>query len=525
MHKECAMITSTICRLARRLHDSPRTPVEQGRGIPPRLGAAIAAVIACVLPITACSFDKLVSTEVPPTFRDPEAFKNLPGAISLYRGGIDQFRSATTGAGTAATTGSTTGLGPPFVVLSGLLSDELTSGVIGGDPSTVSQVDSRTLPEIPSGQATALYGNVWQRLHATRTQAMVAIGALHTYGTSAQNDYIGHLFAVWGMSENMLASAYCSGIPLTTLKYEGGIEYAPGSTSVEVYEHAITMFDSALVYAQDSAAFRNLARVGRGWALLNLGRYGEAALAVHGVPDDFVYNNPHAASINPNFTNPGFFTTSSIGTIGTQADREGQNGLPYRSSADPRTAATSFPTAELGTIFLPTRWVTPARGTGPIVMASGVEARLIEAEAALAANDPAWLTILNTLRTDGSFTTKPRATPSTVVDTTWGPGTGRALFSALPGFPGLRPLADPGSQQARVDLLFQERAFWLFLTGRRVGDMRRLIRQYGRTADTVFPVGPYSGAGGRYGDDVTVPPPPEEQRINPKYQGCFNRDA
>ena len=32
-----------------------------------------------------------------------------------------------------------------------------------------------------------------------------------------------------------------------------------------------------------------------------------------------------------------------------------------------------------------------------------------------------------------------------------------------------------------MDLLFSERAFWMFATGHRLGDMRRLIRQYGRT--------------------------------------------
>src|SRR5581483_874628 len=105
-------------------------------------------------------------------------------------------------------------------------------------------------------------------------------------------------------------------------------------------------------------------------------------------------------------------------------------------------------------------------------MASGVEARLIEAEAALAAGDASWLTILNRLRTDGTFTTAPHPGDPTVTDTTWGPGVGAVLFPN--GLPGLRPLTDPGTPAARVDLLFAERAAWLFLTGHRLGDMRRL---------------------------------------------------
>lgn len=49
----------------------------------------------------------------------------------------------------------------------------------------------------------------------------------------------------------------------------------------------------------------------------------------------------------------------------------------------------------------------------------------------------------------------------------------------------------PTTMAAQVDLLYGERAFWLYLTGRRLGDLRRLIRNYGRDAETVFPTGNY----------------------------------
>ena len=52
---------------------------------------------------------------------------------------------------------------------------------------------------------------------------------------------------------------------------------------------------------------------------------------------------------------------------------------------------------------------------------------------------------------------------------------------------GLAPLTDPGTKDARVNLLFRERAFWFWLTAHRLGDLRRLVRQYGRGAETVFP--------------------------------------
>jgi starch-binding outer membrane protein, SusD/RagB family len=79
-------------------------------------------------------------------------------------------------------------------------------------------------------------------------------------------------------------------------------------------------------------------------------------------------------------------------------------------------------------------------------------------------------------------------------------------------------LADPGTAAGRLNLLFREKAFWTFTRGQRLGDMRRLVRQYNRPANTVYPEGVHY-RGGTYGTDVTLPVPQEEQN-NPKYQGC-----
>ena len=56
--------------------------------------------------------------------------------------------------------------------------------------------------------------------------------------------------------------------------------------------------------------------------------------------------------------------------------------------------------------------------------------------------------------------------------------------------------------------------------------MRRLIRQYGRSQETVFPQGAYpAGPLGAYGTDVNAPAPGVELLYNPRYQGCFHRQA
>jgi hypothetical protein len=84
------------------------------------------------------------------------------------------------------------------------------------------------------------------------------------------------------------------------------------------------------------------------------------------------------------------------------------------------------------------------------------------------------------------------------------------------------PIADQGSVDGNVDLLFQERGFWLFTTGQRLGDLRRLIRQYGRDPESVFPTG--VSPLGPFGPDVNVPVSRTETN-NPEFTGCLDRDA
>ncbi|MDP9348818.1 MAG: hypothetical protein M3P24_06715 [Gemmatimonadota bacterium] len=81
----------------------------------------------------------------------------------------------------------------------------------------------------------------------------------------------------------------------------------------------------------------------------------------------------------------------------------------------------------------------------------------------------------------------------------------------------------PGTAAGRRNLLFKERAYWMWLTGHRVGDLRRLVRQYGQSQETVFPSGPYY-KGGSYGEEVNFPIPFEE-RNNTQFQGCIDRKA
>jgi len=344
---------------------------------------------------------------------------------------------------------------------------------------------------------------------------------LGAYAPDSSAALTGHLFALEGYADVFLADIFCSGIPLSTVDFNGDYTLAPGSSTAEVYTQAIALFDSALTLMSDSARFPPLAAIGRGRALLGLGRYAGAATAVAAVPDGYRYQvvlpvNSSSSSILQGLVH---FSASYVNQPATPSvgDHEGLNGLDYRSSGDPRTPAAAQPgTDPFGhTMYFPTKY--PTTGDMTLTLADAVEALLIEAEAALQAGTGDWLTKLNTLRTDGSFDTQPNAGNPAVTDTLWHAGSGGAA--------GLRPLEDPGTATSRVDLLFRERGFWLYLTGRRQGDLRRLVREYQRAPSAVYPKGVYQGGLGSYGDEMVVPVPLAEQERNDQYTGCRDLNA
>jgi hypothetical protein len=90
-------------------------------------------------------------------------------------------------------------------------------------------------------------------------------------------------------------------------------------------------------------------------------------------------------------------------------------------------------------------------------------------------------------------------------------------------------LPTPANQTDAVNLYFREKAFWQFSRGFRLGDLRRLIRQYKRTQYQVFPVGTFFKNGNPpYGTDVNFPvvrTSTIDEGANPNFHGCIDRSA
>jgi hypothetical protein len=484
------------------------------RGRRPGALLRLCAIAACAATL-GCSPEQVLgggTGDLPPKTPDPSQTKTPAGALAAYYGTLVQFRNAF-GARFVG------GIAASYVGATGLLTDELQSATLGAPigvygTNNLMRTDSRMMPEYATSDAAtpSTTDGLYQALHFVRAQASEARGLLTRYAPGLPTALDGHLAALTGYSEVFLAELYCSGVPLSTVDFEGDYTYQPGSTTDEIFTHAIVLFDTALTLAADSARVVSLAKVGKGRALLALGRYADAAQAVADVPTDFVYATQYSGTATDSALSVFYLFTYQGTKLVTVGSHEGVNGLDFVGSNDPR-----IPTATNGSGTYGLLLYRPTRSfDGGVTVASGVEARLIEAEAALHAGDASWLDQLNALRTDGTFDTQPDPVDTTQTDTLWHAGTG--------GVAGLAPLADPGTDSARVDLLFRERAFWLYLTGHRQGDLRRLIRQYGREPESVYPTGNYQGADGAYGPYVTAPVPPTE-RSNPKFTGCFNREA
>lgn len=300
------------------------------------------------------------------------------------------------------------------------------------------------------------------------TKSALAIPQIRLYSPdSVKGDFLAQLFAYRGYSIAQMAEDICPGFPINDVTADNIPILSDQYPTDSALAYAKAQLDSALVHAKDSAVYLNLARVTKGRVLLDLGRYAEAAAAVADVPDDFVYLS------NPNFTNTFYVCPScNWNTFGYPiGDGEGRNGLHFVSENDVVRSPVRYMRQRLSDANVPGYASTKyASSNAQYVISSGTEARLIEAEAALNAHDVSWLDKLNALRDPA----------------------------------GLAPLVDPGTDSARVDLIYHERAFWMFLTGRRLGDLRRLIRNYHRDPEQTFPSGVYP-LGGTYGNATAIP--------------------
>ena len=483
--------------------------------------------VALALPLAGCNDPLTVKL---PDIVPPTALSDSAALATLRAGAIGDFDLAYTG-------DHPDGSGPNgegVILYGGLLADEFVNSETF--PTRI-QVDSRNIPYANGSTTNGEVDNWYRLMHRARRSADVAAAR---YKAIAPGDPgYPEMLILAGYTYIFFAETFCSGTPVSQIDSTGRITYGQPLTTTQLLDTAIARFDSATRVAMTldtpvvvdpsvQAGLINFASVGKARALLFQGstQFAAASAVAATVPTSFAYLLQHTTTtdrenngvFNAGATDGRYSISDSIPGDATTQGREGINGFPFLSVPDPRTPMTldPNPSFDQGTPL----WDNLRYGgrASPITVATGVEARLIEAEAALGAGQTAtFFTKLNDPRAQPGARAYFNPNPVDLSN----PNT--AATGVLPDLTG----ADTVSAGGAVNLLFAERARWLWLTAHRLGDLRRLVRPvanggYGRADAAVWPTGPYF-KGGTYGTDENIPLPITEQN-NPNFRGCLDRN-
>jgi hypothetical protein len=466
----------------------------------------IALVALCALAPLGCRVDDLLDVR-DPDIVTPENISDASALPTLRNSVIGDFSLAYSGSG-ADGSGGTEGQ----IMASGLLADEWINSETF--PTRI-EVDRRGPIRVDNGTTQ----NWFRTLSRARRAAEFAASKYEELAPNlAREAGYPEILALAGFTYTFFGENYCSGVPISNVLPNGELEFGQPLTTAQLYEGALARFDAALAAANalDDAtagtpvspatkvARIRLTQVGRARVLLDQGNFATAAAAVSGIPTSFVYLMGH--SENSARQNNGVFVANRIAERYSVSDREGTNGLPFRG--DVRVQAIRTGGTNVGFDNATPQWdqLKYFSRKHSIPLASGLEARLIEAEALLRAGDSAGaLAIHNALR----------AAPPAYITI------GDPPLTLAP----LAALTDAGVQASGgyVTVHFAERASWLYATAHRLSDLRRLVRQYGRATESVFPTGAYFKGGFTYGTDVNFPVPVDEEN-NPNFVQCLDRN-
>jgi len=475
-----------------------KTDGRGGRLLALALATAALSVAACTLDVT-----------------DPDIITpdNLTGASTLptvRASAIGDFALSYSGSGADGSSGT-----EGIIMMSGLLGDEW--------------INSETFPtriEIDRRATLVTNGTLtgWFRtLSRARRSMEFAAGRFRALSDTTASTGLAEMLSLSGYTYLWFAENWCSGVPFSTANPDGSLVFGQPLTRAQMTDTAIARFTAALaaanaavnVTAATRAVVQNLARVGLGRALLDRGGAGDfatAATTVATVPTTYSYLIGHSETTTRE--NNGVFIANGNAERYSVAEAEGINGLRFRTANDPRVPNVQLTvggqpnvgfdnsTAQFDQLRFPDRKTS-------IPLATGAEARLIEAETALQLGDTAnggvFYQRLDTLR----------AHPPVYY---W-------LNPSIPAPTSMPPLTTDSAtaRGGAVNLLFRERALWMWLSAHRLADLRRLSRApYSRLPESVFPTGAYF-KGGLYGTDYNFPVPFEETN-NPNFTQCLDRD-
>lgn len=407
------------------------------RGSVGRRRAAVLVTAALLAGTTACNLDKLLEIETPSRVSEDDYL--VPANANLIASSaVADFECALGG----------------YIVAAGLAAGELNDGT-----QTASRwsYDRRNVLASDAHYSTfgctaiGVYTPINTARH-TNDQAARLLAGWSDAEVPNRQRLLARTAALAGYSLVLLGEGFCSGV----------IDVGPELTPEAIFDSAEVRFTTALAAAEaaDDDSLRWLALVGRARARRDAGDMAGAASDAAQVPTDFVYYA--SAATTASRRNNRVYSQNSGGSV-TVAE-------PYRGLDDPRvpTESTGQRTSDQQELWIQQKYESI---TSPTPIASGIEARLIQAEAL---GGTAGVQLLNELR-------------------------------ASVGLPALT-----AAQEADfTGTLYEERSRWLWLEGQRWFDLRR----------GNLPLVPAAGTdyrkGGTYGDQRCWPLPDVEKLSNP----------
>src|SRR5438876_9486165 len=304
-----------------------------------------------------------------------------PLALATIRAGaIGDFGVAYTGSGAQGSGGTTEGQ----VLASGLLADEWINTETFPDRV---QADARQ-----TDPASGTFTNIFRNLARSHLSALRAAEKFRQLSDTIRNIGRTEMLSLAAYTRLFFAENYCSGVPLSYPNPDGTVQYGAQNTTPQMLDSALLVFDQALTAARQlndstggKTTFIRLALVGKARTLLDMGRIADADTVVSAanVPTTFAYVILH--DLNTTRQQNGVYSGIRKFKRYGVADREGGAGFPWQTVLDPRTPFTRVPGTNKG-FDASTPQFDQLRYTdekAAIALATGLEARLINAEAAL----------------------------------------------------------------------------------------------------------------------------------------------
>ncbi len=454
---------------------------------------AVGAIAVLPALVTGCDLKQALLSPEQPGVIGPTSVTTPTGAEALRVGALGSFKAWVAGGGVNFAN---------LPMMADLLTDVWGSG---DTQSQHNEVDERVVQS-----SNGVLASAYTAAQQARGFSITAIQALRQYVTPPPAAEIGELYFTLGFAELQMSEDFCNGVPFGSM-VAGVPTYTQPITNADGFNLASARFDSALtlVTGTDAAsiAIHRVNEIAKARALVDLGNFAAAAALMADVPTSYQYlltfslttTSPELYLLNG--TQPSRFVVGDSFSIVNGAPSVIKNALPFASAGDPRVPVTGSTANTKKAFDGSTPWVGQLlygqADAFPVL--TGIDARLIEAEAKIATGDYAGMfAILNTLRTSAQTI-------------------GNKAIATMPAL-----TTAPTTKDAALTIFFREKAFWQFGRGFRLGDLRRLIRQYSKTQDQVFPVGTWF-KGGAYGTDVNLPMV-DVELTNPNYHGCLDRN-